>query len=177
MNANLLGIYLNDHLAGATAGAARSRHLARSCHDAAFAPAVEEVAAEIAQDRHSLTDLMKRLDVPTRRYKVSAGRAAEKLGRLKANGRLVHRSPLSTLIELEMLRVGVAGKLACWQTLRRLCDSDERLDPHLLDDLLRRAHRQLRTLEELHLRQITTTFRTPDRVGSGAHGEGGDGRR
>ncbi|UUU27872.1 hypothetical protein JIX55_07425 [Streptomyces sp. DSM 40750] len=168
MDAHLLGIYLNDHLAGATAGTDRSRHLARSCRGTAFAPAVEEVATEIAQDRHSLTDLMKRLDVPARRYKVSAGWAAEKLGRLKGNGRLVHRSPLSTLLELEMLRAGVAGKLACWQTLRRLCDSEDRLDRDLLDDLLRRAHRQLETLEELHLRQVAATFRTPDRTSSGA---------
>ncbi|UUU37348.1 hypothetical protein JIX56_42050 [Streptomyces sp. CA-210063] len=168
MDANLLGIYLNDHLAGATAGVDRSRHLARSCRGTEFGPAVEEVATEIAQDRRSLAHLMRQLDVPARRYKVSVGWAAEKLGRLKANGRLVHRSPLSTVIELEMLRVGVAGKLACWQTLRRLCDSEERLDAHLLDDLLRRAQRQLQTLEELHLRQVTTTFRTPDRATSGA---------
>ena len=168
MDANLLGIYLNDHLAGATAGADRARHLARSCRSTASAPAVEEIATEIAQDRHSLTELMEELDVPARRYKVSAGWAAEKVGRLKANGRLVHRSPLSTLIELEMLRMGVLGKLACWQVLRQLCDTEERLDPHRLDDLLRRAHRQLRTLEELHSQQVTTTFRTRELTSSGA---------
>ncbi|WP_338899729.1 hypothetical protein WBG99_32255 [Streptomyces sp. TG1A-60] len=170
MDANLLGIYLNDHLAGATAGVDRVRHLARSCRGTAFAPAVEELAAEIAQDRRSLTELMEQLNVQTRRYKVWAGWATEKAGRLKGNGRLVRRSPLSTLIELEVLRVGVSGKRAVWQTLRRLCDSEEGLDPHLLDDLARRADGQLRTLEELHLRQVPTTFRTPDRTSSGARG-------
>ncbi len=163
---DLLGIYLNDHLAGATAGSDRAHYLARSCRGTAFGPTLAAIAGEIAKDRRSLTDLMKRLHVPARRYKVYAGWAAEKLGRLKANGRLVHRSPLSTLIELEMLRVGVAGKVACWQALRQLADSDERLDADLLDDLLCRGRRQLQALEELHGQQVTATFRTSDRTTS-----------
>jgi hypothetical protein len=166
---NLLGIYLNDHLAGATAGADRARHLARSCRGTAIAPAMDEIATEIAEDRQRLTDLMGQLNIPTRRYKVCAGWATEKLGRLKGNGRLVRRSPLTTLVELEALRLGVTGKIALWQTLRQLSDREERLDPHLLDDLLQRAQRQLRTLEELHLQQTTAGLRTPERTSSGAH--------
>lgn len=167
-DAGLLGIYLNDHLAGATAGSDRAHHLARSCRGTAFGPTLAAIAGEIAKDRRSLTDLMKQLHVPARRYKVYAGWAVEKLGRLKANGRLVRRSPLSTLIELEMLRIGVKGKVSCWQTLRQLADSDERLDPGQLDDLLRRGHRQLQALEELHRQQVAATFRTSDRTSSGA---------
>ncbi|WP_200308468.1 hypothetical protein [Streptomyces adelaidensis] len=168
VNMTLLGIYLNDHLAGATAGTDRARYLARSCRGTAFAPALDAIATEIAQDRRSLTDLMKRLGIPARRYKISAGWTAEKLGRLKANGRLIHRSPLSTLIELEMLRLGVTGKVAGWQTLRGLCGTDGRLDPRLLDDLLERARGQLQTLEELHQQQVEAAFRTSVRAGSGA---------
>lgn len=164
----LLGIYLNDHLAGATAGAERARYLAKTSRGTALAPDAEALATEIAQDREILKELMRRLDVPRRQYKIYAGWVMEKAGRLKSNGRLVRRSPLSTLIELEALRMGVTGKLAAWQSLRRLSDTEDRLDPRLLDDLLDRAHRQLRTLEELHLQQVTTPLRPRERTSAGA---------
>lgn len=168
---DLLAIYLNDHLAGATAGTDRARYLARSCRDTAFGPTLATIAGEIAKDRRSLTDLLRRLHIPARRYKVLGGWAAEKLGRLKANGRLVRRSPLSTVVELEMLRVGVSGKIACWEALRQLSESDDRLDPDVLDELLHRGHGQLRALEELHREQIASTFRTSDPHGPEASDE------
>lgn len=151
---DLLGIYLNDHLAGATAGAERARHMVRSYGGTALAAAMGPVSAEITEDRATLIDIMERLDVPVRHYKVYAGRMAERVGRLKSNGRLVRRSPLSPLLELEALRLGVEGKTAAWQALRDLADREERLDPSLLDDLLERARRQQGVLEELRHQQI-----------------------
>lgn len=47
--------------------------------------------------------------------------AAEKLVRLKLNGRLRGYSPLSRLLELEMLHIGITGKLELWQALQRTC--------------------------------------------------------
>ncbi|MFE9765558.1 hypothetical protein ACFYPC_13665 [Streptomyces sp. NPDC005808] len=157
---DLLGIYLNDHLAGATLGVDRVRSLAEAEaeRDPALADAVRPIAEEIAQDRADLLRIMRGLDVPVRRYKIVAGRLAERAGRLKANGRLVQRSPLTPMLELELLRLGVEGKAAGWRTLRRLADRDERLDPAHLDGLLDRAQRQLDTLEQLRMRQVTETF-------------------
>jgi hypothetical protein len=156
---DLLGIYLNDHLAGATAGVERARHMTRTLSGSALAEAFEPIATEIAQDRASLLEIMRQLDVPVRRYKVCAGRVGERLGRLKGNGRLVRRSPLSSLLELELLRIGVEGKAAGWQTLRRLSGSEARLNQEQLEDLLERARRQARVLEELRLRQVEAAFR------------------
>jgi hypothetical protein len=156
---SLLGIYLNDHLAGATAGTARIRYLVRSCRGTALADTLAPVAAEIAEDRASLLHIMRRLDVPVRRYKVYAGRAAEQMGRLKSNGSLVRRSPLSTLWELEAMGLGVEGKTAGWQTLRDLAATDARLDARQLDDLVERARRQRATLEELRRKQVDVAFR------------------
>lgn len=156
---SLLGIYLNDHLAGATAGTARARSLLRACRGTALGNALAPVAAGIAEDRASLLDIMRRLDVPVRRYKVYAGRAAEQVGRLKANGSLVRRSPLSTLWDLEALLLGVEGKAAGWQTLRDLAGRVERLDARELGDLVDRAGRQRATLEELRRRQVQIAFR------------------
>jgi hypothetical protein len=155
---SLLGIYLNDHLAGATAGAERARHMVRSYRGTDLAAAMGPIAAEIAEDRASLIGIMRRLDVPVRPYKVYTGRLAERVGRLKSNGRLVRRSPLTPLVELEMLRVGVEGKTAAWEALRELADTEERLDPRLLDDLHERARRQQTRLEELRARQVRAAF-------------------
>ena len=72
---------------------------------------------------------MATLGIPVRTYKVYAGWIGEKAGRLKFNGRLFTRSPLSRLEELELLRLGVEGKAAGWRTLRVLADTDQRLEP------------------------------------------------
>ncbi|MFF9512496.1 hypothetical protein ACF1BU_38180 [Streptomyces sp. NPDC014724] len=152
----MLGIYLNDHLMGATAGVERVRHLVRTVRGSALARALGPVAAEIAQDRTSLLGIMKELGIPVRRYKVCAGWTAEKMGRLKSNGRLARRSPLSTFMELE--RLGVEGKAAGWQTLHRLTATEKRLDPQLLEDLLERARRQQSVVEEWRVRQAGSAF-------------------
>ncbi|MET8247636.1 hypothetical protein ABZV31_26415 [Streptomyces sp. NPDC005202] len=154
----LLGIYLNDHLAGATAGTDRARHLATACRGSQIGAAMAPVAAEIAEDRKALMGIMRRLDIPIRRYKVYAGRLGERAGRLKSNGRLVRRSPLSSLLELELLQIGVHGKTCAWQVLRRLSERDERLDAQLLDGLLERARGQLHTIDEIRHRQAEETF-------------------
>ena len=149
--AGLLGIYLNDHLAGATAGAGLARRMAASGHQPATSGTLRQLAVEISRDRETLLELMAALDVPVRGYKVWAAWAGEKAGRLKPNGHLMSRSPLSSLEELEMLRLGVEGKAAGWRTLRTLAERDPRLDPARLDDLISRARRQADQLEDLRV--------------------------
>jgi hypothetical protein len=152
---DLLGIYLNDHLAGATGGLELARRVAGSHHDPAQRATLQRLAADITQDRRALLDLMTVLDLPVRNYKISAAWAAEKAARLKLNGRLLSRSPLSSLEELEMLRLGVEGKAAGWRTLRALADSDSRLNRGRLDELMARAREQANLLEELRVRAAT----------------------
>jgi hypothetical protein len=148
----LLGIYLNDHLAGATGGLELARRVARSHRGPGAGAAVQRLAAEVAQDRAVLEDIMAALGIPVRGYKVCAAWIGEKAARLKLNGYLLTRSPLSGLEELEMLRLGVEGKAAGWRTLRVLAETDKRLDPGRLDELIFRARRQADLLEELRVR-------------------------
>ncbi|MFJ9284826.1 hypothetical protein ACIRPE_19000 [Kitasatospora aureofaciens] len=158
---DLLGIYLNDHLAGATSGTERVRYLARATAGSPLGREIGPLAAEIAEDRKTLLAIMRNLGVPVRRYKVGAAWIAERAGRLKTNGRLVRRSPLTTFFELEMLRMAVEGKAAGWQTLRRLAPDHDALDARLLDDLLERARSQQQTLEQWRERRIRSTFERP----------------
>lgn len=150
----ILGIYLNDHLAGATAGTELAHRVARSHGEHGQDAQLQRLAVEVAQDRAALIRMMKALGVPIRAYKVCAAWVGEKAGRVKFNGRLLARSPLSDLEELELLRLGVEGKAAGWRTLRTLADTDKRLDPGHLDELMSRARRQADLLEELRVRAV-----------------------
>lgn len=150
--ASLLGVYLNDHLAGSTFGMELAARIAKAHRDMEGGEALERFAAEVAEDRASLIEIMAALDVPVRQYKVLLGWVAEKTGRFKPNGRLLERSPVSSLEEFEMMRLGVEGKGACWRTLQALADRDDRLDRARLDELLARAQRQAEMLEGFRVR-------------------------
>ena len=149
---DLLGIYLNDHLAGATGGVELARRVASSQRSTTAGTALGQLARDIAQDRTALISIMKALGVPVRRYKAGLGWVGERIGRLKLNGHLITRSPLSSLEELELLRLGAEGKAAGWRTLRALADSDHRVDARQLDELLGRARSQVETLENLRVK-------------------------
>ena len=158
---NLLGIYLNDHLAGATAGTELARRMARSHRGQEESGPLNRLAAEIAQDRSALITIMAALGITARAYKVGAAWIGEKAGRLKFNGSLRARSPLSDLEELELLRLGVEGKAAGWRTLRAQADTDTRLDAGHLDELICRASRQAGQLEELRVRAASRVISHP----------------
>ncbi len=110
---------------------------------------LQQLTTQVERDRDSLLTLMGTLGVPVRRYKVLGGWVLEKAGRFKPNGHLLKRSPLSDLIELEGLCLGVQGKAAGFRSLRRLADTDTRLDATHLDELINRAEQQADTLEQL----------------------------
>jgi len=154
----LLGIYLNDHLAGATGGVELARRAAAARRQEESGDVLLRFAADIAADRTALLEIMAVLGVPVRAYKVCAGWIGEKAGRLKLNGRLLSRSPLSSLEELELMRLGVTGKAAGWRTLRLLADADPRLDRGRLDELIARADSQLGLLEDLRVRAARSAF-------------------
>jgi hypothetical protein len=149
---SLLGIYLNDHLAGATAGTELARRMAASGHLPDPPGVLPRLASEIAQDRAALLEMMAALGISVRSYKVCAAWIGEKAGRLKPNGRLRTRSELSNLEELELLRLGVEGKAAGWRTLRVLAGQDSRLAAARLDELITRASQQADLLEDLRVR-------------------------
>jgi len=108
-----LAIYLNDHLAGAMLGVELARRLRSSNKgDPEMGAALGEICVEIEADRATLERVMGRLEIPRGRLKPAAAWVAEKLGRLKLNGRLRGYSPLSRVLELESLHLGIAGKTA-----------------------------------------------------------------
>ncbi|MBE8475040.1 hypothetical protein [Streptomyces justiciae] len=155
----MLGIYLNDHLAGATSGSALARRMVQEHHASAYGGDLDKLATEIAQDRQALAGMLADLDVPVRRYKPVLAWLAERIGRVKPNGRLLRRSGLAVLVELETLRLGAQGKASLWRALLPVSALEPRLDADRLEQLLRRAEQQVRTLDSLHARAVVQVFR------------------
>ncbi|MDF4249322.1 hypothetical protein [Streptomyces sp. WMMB303] len=158
MHADRLSVYLNDHLAGATFGTALARRISRRGRGGVHRAELERLAEQIAADRQALLTLMDGLGIPAHRYKVCGGWAAERLSRLRSNGALRGPSGLSTLMDLETLRLGVEGKSLLWRTLLRRAQQEGAWDEARLSALLERALGQIDTLEALRLAVADVLF-------------------
>ncbi|HKP91531.1 MAG TPA: hypothetical protein VJT75_16315 [Thermoleophilaceae bacterium] len=162
MNLKYLSIYLNDHLAGSTVGVELSKRAASQNEGTEYGAFLSELAHEIAEDRAALERLMDRFDVKKDRVKTTGAYLGEKVGRLKPNAHLTSYSPLSRVVELEALTLGVTGKLGLWKALLEVADADERLDAEELRELAARAESQQTGLEQQRLRATTETFTAPE---------------
>jgi hypothetical protein len=146
-----LAIYLNDHLAGSTLGVELARRLSSSNEDdGEMSGPLAEIRAEIEADRVTLERVMERLGIGRSIVKPAGAWAAEKLGRLKLNGQLRGYSPLSRLVELELLSIGITGKMQMWRALESTVGA--RLSGIDFGELAERAARQRSRVGELHLR-------------------------
>jgi hypothetical protein len=145
-----LATYLNDHLLGATVGTELVRRAARENQGSELGAFLTGLAREIEDDRETLLALMAELGVKPDRLKVAAGWTGEKLGRLKPNAQLRGYSPLSPLVELEGLLIGIEGKLAMWQVLAEVA-VELGIDRARLEELTARAERQQADVERHRL--------------------------
>ena len=150
MNHDLLATYLNDHLAAATAGVELIRRAAGN-HDGERGAELGRLADEIAEDREALRAIMQRLDVPESTVKKAAGWIGEKAGRLKPNDHLLTRSPLSDVLEIEMMRAGTAARICGFQVLRAVAVEDPRITREELEHLIERADDQAERLYKIHI--------------------------
>lgn len=147
-----LSIYLNDHLAGATAGVSLARRAAASNRSTRYGEVLDGIAAEIEEDRRTLIEVMERLSVGRDRVKAVLAWGAERASRLKLNGEVLRYSPLSRLEEIEALTLAVEGKAALWRALRHTHAGDPRLRGVDLEELVERAQSQRRRLERQRAR-------------------------
>jgi hypothetical protein len=151
VNKKLLGIYLNDHLAGSTTGIELVKRACSANQGSELGRFLAELVMQIDSDRKTLQRIMDDLGIRPDHAKVAGAWMLEKAGRLKPNGQLRGYSPLSRLVELEGLALGVTGKLAVWKALRLLADGEPALDAAELDRLVDSAKEQQRQLEEHRL--------------------------
>jgi hypothetical protein len=156
---SLLAIYLQDHHAAALAGTRLARRVASAAQPERASAELSAVAQEIAEDLATLESIMRKLGTGPSGVKDAMARAGERIGRLKLNGRLRTRSPLSDVVELETLVVGITGKQALWRSLQ----SVGMLPNEELDHLVERAERQKRIVEGAREAAARRAFGVSDR--------------
>ena len=154
----LLSVYLRDHLAGATAGVRLAERCRRANSGTEFGLTLAKIEQDIINDRRSLREMMARLGVAESKAKELLGLAAEVLGRLKSNGRLIRYSPSSRVVELEALAAGVFAKRSLWLSLRAVADDYGVLDLDELDRLVATATKQYQRLTAEHDQAARTAF-------------------
>jgi len=164
----LLGHYLNDHLGGSVTGLELAEKLEADNAGTPLGQSMSQLVADIGADKATLEDLMDQLGVEKSRLKQTSGWAAEKLSRLRFNDKVTGSGALSRLLQLEMLSVGIEGKLGLWRALQAVAGAGP--DPEQLgtggqpgevvdlDRLVQRAQDQLDTLEPHRLEAAVAAF-------------------
>jgi hypothetical protein len=154
----LLGVYLNDHLAGSAAGIELAGKLRDNHQGTELGKVMTALHRDISEDRDTLEELMRTLEVEPHPVKEAAGWMLEKLSRLRLNPALTGSAELTRLLETEALSLGIEGKLAMWLALKEAAAADRRLAGTDYDRLIERARGQRRTLEPHRLAAAVQSF-------------------
>ena len=158
-NDRLLRIYMTDQLALGVLWREIARRACNSSNGTAEGAALERVANAISEDVALFEQMMRRLGFRTRTPKALLAVVAERVGRLKPNGRIVSRSPLSRFEELDFLVMGIDGKVVLWQNLRDGAGLGARLPDINFDRLIERARSQRAELEPFHAQAAQAALR------------------
>lgn len=150
-----LRIYMNDQLASGMLWREVARRSQRNNSGTQLGEALARVSSGIAADVETFQWMMRRLGIRMNPVKIGLAIGAERLGRLKFNGRLGTYSPLSRFVELDFLAMGIEGKKLLWTTLRDLAGLAARLPDVDFEDLIERAERQRADLEPFRVRAGT----------------------
>ncbi len=161
---NLLAIYLNDHRAGAVAGLELAKRTLNNNRGTEYEAFLAQLVADIAEDQAALDGIIERSGIPRSPVKPGIAWASEKVGRLKLNGAITGYSPLSRLIELEGLRLGVEGKRCLWRSLKSARPPEAAVTDEELDELIARADAQIEAVEEHRVKAAQVALATPSQV-------------
>jgi hypothetical protein len=144
-----LPIYLNDHLTGSTFAVELAGRAAGANRGSELGEFLIGLKLDIESDRGTLEQIMASLGVAKDPKKRPIAWIAEKLGRLKLNGELLHHSPLSPTVELELLSLGIEGKRLLWLALAQT--HADRIGATRLAELVARAEAQRAGVERHRL--------------------------
>lgn len=142
-----LRIYLQNHEAAARAGIDLCRRAAKNQAARPHGVVLGDLLTEIREDRRQLLSIMKAAHARPNPALALVLQVGERVGRLKPNGRLVRRSPLSDLIEIEALVDAVGAKRAGWHALAA---SSAPVGASQIAELTSRANDQLERLQSIH---------------------------
>lgn len=140
-----LETYLNDHLAGATAGRNLAKMAAEEHRSDEHGPFFGEISAEISADYDTLQALLMSLGVEESATKGALAEIGSKMMAPKFTAG--DDDELNAFVTLETLSIGVEGKVCMWKALKTVEDGNPALEQADLDTLLARALDQRERLE------------------------------
>lgn len=140
-----LRIYLQDHLALLRGAVELAHRMKQHCEEEWAREAATRFLGGVIEDRKELMRVARDVGVEPSLVKEAGAWLAQKLGGLKLNGRVLMRSPLSTLLELEAMCMLMAQTEASWRALEPFAEARPDLEMHPRERA--RAARRLR--EEL----------------------------
>ncbi|QCB93750.1 hypothetical protein [Cellulomonas shaoxiangyii] len=144
----LLTTYIEDHVAGATGVISRLERLSRVEELGVMREPLGRLAAELREERAAHLATARALELSLSRVKRVGALVGERVARLKPNGRVAGRSPLSLVLELEVVRSGLEGKRMGWLTLREHADALG-LDEARIEHFITRSRDQADRIEGL----------------------------
>ncbi len=154
----LLRIYLNDHRAVSTVGVELTKRCLSSNKETPLGSFLQTLLGEIESDRATLDAVLTNLGMPKDRIKAAAAWTAEKVGRLKSNGRIRGYSDLSRVLELESLYIMAEGKILLWRNLSLVAETDRRLASFDFQGLAERSRSQMAQLDEHRRAAVARAF-------------------
>jgi hypothetical protein len=141
-----LHVYLNDHLAGATAGVDLVKSAAER-HEGDMGDFFAQLADEISADYNTLTSLIAQLNAQGSGVKEAMAKAGAEFAEDKFSGETIGHPTFGTFITLETLSIGVEGKLCMWKALRCVQGDITDLAGADIDGLIERAQSQRDRIE------------------------------
>jgi hypothetical protein len=148
--------YLNDHLGGARIAVQLLEAMRDQHDDQEYRQFASVLLPEIQADDLTLRHIIEKIGPGPSAVKQVGGWLLEKAARLK----LGHTGSTSfELFEsLELLALGIFGKLSLWKALQAASSSDARLREYDFESLIRRAQQQYDDVESKRLNLAQTVL-------------------
>jgi len=141
-----LDTYLNDHIAGATAGTNLAKMAAEEHQTDEHGPFFSEIYAAIQADFETLQELATALGVEESAGKAALAEVGSKMMGPKFTAG--DDDELNAFVTLETLSIGVEGKVCMWKALKTVEGDYEAFTQFNIDELLASAESQRQKLED-----------------------------
>lgn len=153
-----LSIYLNDHLAGSVAAVELLERIKTSYGANVAATVVATLMAEVKEDQRDLESLISALGITRSASRQAVGWLSERLMAVKFTIDDVSEGKLRLLESIEVVAIGIHGKLALWEALAAAAAENTALAHLDYARLVSRAKAQRNTAELLRLNAAVAAF-------------------
>jgi hypothetical protein len=151
-----LTIYINDHLGGARIAAQVLEAMRDQHDDSRFREFADLLLPEIQSDDRTLRSIAEKVGPGPSALKDAGGWLLEKFARLKLGH--TGSTDFAMFESVELLTLGIHGKLCLWKALQAASHSDARLREYDFDNLIHRAEWQYDKVESERLNLAQTVL-------------------